>query len=86
MSGHPDAANGSTAPLYGRPPFEGQPLELIRKIETEEPTPPSQLADVPTELDEILLTAMATDRADRYESVIYLRDEFRDLQASLSDR
>jgi len=70
----------------GRPPFEGQPLELIRKIETEEPTPPSQLADVPTELDEILLTAMATDRADRYESVIYLRDEFRDLQASLSDR
>jgi len=66
----------------GRPPYEGQPAAVMNKVLTEEPTPPSEVADLPPELDDILLTALATERADRYESVLYLRD---DLQA-LFDR
>jgi tRNA A-37 threonylcarbamoyl transferase component Bud32 len=62
----------------GQPPFEGQPFQVMKKVETEEPTPPSDLVDVPPELDEILLTALAKEKDDRYESVLLLRN---DLQA-----
>jgi hypothetical protein len=63
----------------GRPPFEGKPFEVMNKIQNQEPTPPSEIADVPPALDEILLTAMATEKEDRYEHVLYLRDELQDL-------
>jgi serine/threonine protein kinase/NACalpha-BTF3-like transcription factor len=62
----------------GRPPFEGKPARAMRKVLTEDPTPPSEVADVPPVLDDILLTALAKEKANRYESVLYLRD---DLQA-----
>ena len=64
----------------GRPPFEGQTFKVINKIQTETPTPPSEFADVPTEIDEILLTAMAKEKGDRYESVLYLRDDLQELR------
>ena len=67
----------------GRPPFEGGPVRVMNKVVNEQPTPPSEIADVPAELDEVLLTAMAVDRDDRFESVIYLRDELRQLRPSL---
>ncbi|WP_245835461.1 serine/threonine-protein kinase [Natronolimnobius baerhuensis] len=63
----------------GRPPFEGQPARVMNKVLTEAPQPPSELADVPPELDEILLTAMAKEKVDRYESVLYLRDALQEL-------
>jgi serine/threonine protein kinase len=63
----------------GRPPFEGQTFEVIDKIRNEEPTPPSQVADIPAEIDDILLTALATEKTDRYEDVLYLRDELQKL-------
>jgi predicted transcriptional regulator/RIO-like serine/threonine protein kinase len=63
----------------GEPPFEGKPARAMRKVLTEEPTPPSEVADVPEGLDEVLLTALAKEKADRYESVLYLRDDLRDL-------
>ncbi len=63
----------------GWPPFEGRMLEVIQQIQTEEPTPPSDRADLPPELDDILLTALATDKDDRYEHVLYLRDELQAL-------
>jgi serine/threonine protein kinase len=63
----------------GRPPFQGQPFEVIGKLRDEQPAPPSEIADVPPELDEILLTALAKDRDDRYETVVYLRDALQDL-------
>jgi hypothetical protein len=66
----------------GRPPFEGTPTEVMGSVLHEQPTPPSELADIPSALDEVLLTALATEKADRYESVLYLRDEF----AALFDR
>lgn len=34
----------------------------MRKVLDEEPTPPSQIAEVPEGLDEILLTALAKER------------------------
>jgi len=63
----------------GRPPLEGQPFEVVRKLQSEEPVPPSEVADVPPELDEVLLTALAKDRDDRYDNVAYLRDALQDL-------
>jgi len=62
----------------GRPPFEGQPATVMHQVLNERPAPPSAVTDVPPGLDDVLLTAMATDRGDRYESALYLRD---DLQA-----
>jgi serine/threonine protein kinase len=63
----------------GRPPFEGQPFEVIGKLRDEQPDPPSDIADVPAEMDDILLTALAKERADRYDTVVYLRDALQDL-------
>lgn len=45
----------------------------------EDPTPPSNLADVPDEFDEILLQALAKERENRHDHVIYLRDELQGL-------
>jgi outer membrane protein assembly factor BamB len=58
----------------GRPPFEGRPTEVMRAALTEEPTPPSEITDVPEALDDLLLTALARERDDRYDDVVYLRD------------
>ena len=58
----------------GRPPFEGSPMEVMRSIVTETPDPPSEVADVPQAVDEALAPALATDRDDRYEDVLRLRD------------
>jgi predicted flap endonuclease-1-like 5' DNA nuclease len=78
---------GLGAVLYelftGRPPFEGAPFEVMRKVRTERPTPPSEVADVPPALDEVIVTALATARADRYEHVLYLRDDLQALLESL---
>jgi hypothetical protein len=43
------------------------------------PTPPSEIADIPGELDRILLTALATEKEDRYEDILYLRDDLQEL-------
>ncbi len=66
----------------GRPPFEGQPFEVMKQIESAEPTPPSEVADVPAALDDILLRALATEKTERHESVLYLRDDLQDLRDS----
>ncbi|MFB6206031.1 MAG: serine/threonine-protein kinase [Haloglomus sp.] len=64
----------------GRPPFEGRATQVMRAVLDEEPPPPSTVASgLPEALDDVLLTALATERADRYESVLYLRDDLLDL-------
>jgi serine/threonine-protein kinase len=52
---------------------------VMKQIETEKPTPPSEIVDVPDGLDDVLLTAMAKDRDDRYDDIVYLRDDLQDL-------
>ncbi|WP_251328425.1 serine/threonine-protein kinase [Haloplanus pelagicus] len=65
----------------GRPPFEGKPAKVMHRVLHEDPTPPSDVADLPSALDGVLLTALAREKADRYESVLYLRDALRDVTA-----
>ncbi|WP_436907783.1 protein kinase domain-containing protein [Halosimplex marinum] len=63
----------------GHPPFEGPPASVMRDVLTDQPQPPSDVADVPPGLDEVLLTALAKDRSDRYEDILYLRDALEEL-------
>jgi len=63
----------------GRPPFEGKPTKVMRAVMDDEPTPPSEVADVPQELDEILLTALAKQKEDRFDDIVYLRDALQEL-------
>ncbi|WP_372479004.1 serine/threonine protein kinase [Halomicrobium sp. HM KBTZ05] len=63
----------------GHPPFEGKPAKAMHKVLHEQPTPPSQLANVPAGLDEILHTALAKEKSDRYDDIVYLRDDLQDL-------
>lgn len=63
----------------GEPPFEGQTYEVMNKIQTETPVPLSERADIPEAIDDILLTALATEKHNRYDDIIYLRDELQDI-------
>ncbi|WP_201741183.1 serine/threonine-protein kinase [Salinigranum halophilum] len=63
----------------GRPPFEESPAAVMRAVLEETPTPPSEHADLPSDIDDILLRSLAKERTDRYESVLYLRDQLRTL-------
>lgn len=67
----------------GRPPFQGQPFEVMHQIQHEQPTPPSEIANVPSKLDEILLQALATEKDDRYDGILLLRDNLQDIFESL---
>jgi hypothetical protein len=66
----------------GRRPFEGEPTRVMQAVLNDAPAPPSEYADLPPEIDEVLLTALAADRSDRYESVLYLRDALQDVHSS----
>ncbi|WP_236642419.1 Hsp70 family protein [Salinigranum halophilum] len=63
----------------GQSPFEDSETEMVQAIMDEQPTPPSEIADVPAALDEILLTALARRKAERHENTFYLRDELEEL-------
>jgi len=68
----------------GSPPFDGKPFKVIRKVKDESPTPPSEIADVPNEIDDILLTALAKQKDDRYEDILYLRDDLEEVLGSVT--
>jgi serine/threonine protein kinase len=67
----------------GQAPFEGPPAKVMQQVLNQPPTPPSEVADVPDQLDEILLTALAKDKQDRYDSVVYIRDALQDMYDDL---
>ena len=67
----------------GQPPFDGNTYVIIENIKHEQPTPPSEIADVPPGLDEIILRALSKDKDDRYEDVVYLRDDLQSLAAEM---
>jgi beta-lactam-binding protein with PASTA domain/predicted Ser/Thr protein kinase len=56
--------------LTGRTPFEGEtPIEIAMKHLNEPPRPPSTLRpEIPPELDQIVLRALAKDAHERYQS------------------
>lgn len=62
-----------------QPLFEGSPTQVMQAVMNKQPTPPSEVADVPAELDGILLSALAKEKEDRYDDVLYLRDSLQEL-------
>lgn len=67
--------------LTGRLPFEGEnPREVIMKILTEEPIPPSKIAkDLLPHIDHVLLKAMSKDPTKRYDNISEFRDELKNI-------
>ncbi|GAB3321130.1 hypothetical protein GCM10027355_19560 [Haloplanus salinarum] len=63
----------------GRPPFEGSSTEIMGQVLNETPTPPSEIADVPPALDDVLLTALAKKKSHRYQSTLLLRNDLQEL-------
>ncbi|ACV49341.1 nucleotide exchange factor GrpE [Halomicrobium mukohataei] len=76
------------AMLRGEPPVSGGRLAVRKRIVRDDGPPPAPSADrddVPPELDEIVRTALATAKRDRYESIRYLRDDLEALWKSPDD-
>lgn len=65
----------------GQPPIDADDSEtnLRAAILDGDPVPPSERADVPAALDDVLLPALAPSKDDRYDSLVYLRDALEDL-------
>jgi serine/threonine-protein kinase len=70
--------------LAGRPPFSGDGLvNVLKQVLVEPPEPPSRSRpEVPRELDELVLRAMAKDRARRPASATELREELERVLAA----
>ena len=68
--------------LVGRPPFVGETaFDTIRKLLTEEPTPPSRSRpSVPPDLETICLTCLNKEPSQRYASAEALADDLHRLQ------
>jgi serine/threonine protein kinase len=70
----------------GQPSFRGTPKKVMRAVLDDKPTPPSEVADVPRELDEILLKALAKEKDSRYDDIVYLRDNIEKLYKILNNQ
>jgi serine/threonine-protein kinase len=65
----------------GRPPYRGQePMSILYQHVEGKAAAPSEInPDIPSELETIILTAMAVEPADRYQSVDTLREHLEAL-------
>ena len=59
----------------GRPPFKGDQTAVMHSTLKESPTPPSQLAAVPTQVDRIILQCLAKQKSARPESAVIIRNQ-----------
>lgn len=70
--------------LTGDPPFTGSATAVMRATLEESPTPPtSKRPDLPVATDEILETALAKRKANRYESILDFRRALEDVVAAV---
>ena len=67
----------------GQPPYRGSFAEVREAVLDEEPPVPSDIADVPDAVDEIVGKAMATQKLTRYETAAHFGQELSGL--SLED-
>ncbi len=68
----------------GRPPHTGEASKVVYDVLESPVTPPTELAPgLPARVDEILLTALEKEQADRYETIVYLRDDLQELYDAL---
>lgn len=67
--------------LTGTTPFHGEsPREVIMKILTQEPVPPSKLVpDLLPHIDNVILKALAKDPSKRYENIQEFSDEMKNI-------
>jgi eukaryotic-like serine/threonine-protein kinase len=63
--------------LTGQPPFHGKRvMEILRKVQNDEPVPPRQLAaKVPADLETVCLKALRKEAKDRYATAQEFADE-----------
>ena len=62
--------------LCGRPPFLGNKVEILYRVQAEEPVPPRKLNPrIHRDLETICLKALAKEPAARYESAVALADD-----------
>jgi serine/threonine-protein kinase len=68
------------AVLTGRPPFQGSPAEVVGKIMTERPEPPTKThLAIPPVLESIVLRLLAKSPDDRYPHAAALLKDLRRL-------
>ena len=65
--------------LTGKPPFEGSMTEVMQSILSQDPTPTSDIVDLPAAVDEVVMPALEKEQAARYDSIVYLRDGIKNL-------
>jgi serine/threonine protein kinase len=64
--------------ITGKRPFEGKMIEVLSRITKSEFIPPSVLnAEVPRQLEEIVLKAMALKPDERYQAAVEMQDALR---------
>jgi len=68
--------------LTGKPPFEGSMTEVMQSILSQDPTPTSDIVDLPAAVDEVVMPALEKEQAARYDSIVYLRDGIKNLLES----
>ncbi len=94
---HPDQVDqradiyGLGATLYqlltGIPPFQGATVELLRRIQFEEPVAPRRLnRDIPIDLNSICLKAMCKEPSGRYATALELAEDLRRFLAGESTK
>jgi serine/threonine-protein kinase len=70
--------------LTGVPPFEGdRTIKIILAHAHQEVVPPSRLrSEIPADLEQVILRAMAKNPADRFQSVLALRQALAECAAA----
>ncbi|MFC7078946.1 HEAT repeat domain-containing protein [Halorussus caseinilyticus] len=69
----------------GRPPFTGDPADIARKVQNEDPEPPSAHAEgVPEAIDRLVGRALRTEKPARFETAEDFRRELEILARDLS--